>query len=127
MLMGKLILSASALVLIAYGFMSLIAPTLPAGLAGLVISNGDGFAEIGAMYGGLQIGLGLYCLLAVLRPEYYRAGLVLLVTVIGSVALARSLGALITADTLTTYTWGALLYEYTTAIIATVALRKSIR
>lgn len=125
MLLGKFTLGTSALVLMAYGIVSLIAPTIPAGLAGLVIDNGDGYAEIVAMYGGLQIGFGVFCLLAVLRHEYYRAGLASLVIVIGAVGLARFLGALITPDVITTYTWGALLYECTTATIAAIALSKS--
>ena len=125
MLLGKLILCISALVLILYGIVSLVDPAIPAGLAGLVISNGDGYAEIASMYGGLQIGLGLFCLMAVRRPEYYRAGLALLIILIGAVALARLLGVLITEATITSYTWGALIYECTTATIAALALSKS--
>lgn len=125
MLLGKLILCLSALVLILYGIVSLVAPAIPAGLAGLVINNGDGYAEIASMYGGLQIGFGLFCAMAALKPEFYRAGLALLVIVIGAVALARLLGVLITEDTLTSYTWGALIYECTTATIAALALSKS--
>lgn len=125
MLLGKLVLWISALVLILYGLVSLVDPTIPAGLAGLVIENGDGYAEIASMYGGLQIGFGLFCLMAVLRPNYFRAGLALLAVVLGSVALARLLGELITADTITSYTWATLVYECCTATIATLALRKS--
>ena len=66
MLLGKTILSVSAFILISYGALCLISPTTPAGYAGLIISNGDAFAEVGAMYGGLQTGLGLFFLLAVL-------------------------------------------------------------
>lgn len=123
--MGKSILWVSALVFIAYGLVSLFAPAIPARFAGLVISNGDAFAEIGAMYGGLQTGVGLFCLLAVLRSEFYRGGLALLAIGIGSLAIARSISALIAVDDLTIYTWGALAYEYATAIIAAIALRKT--
>ncbi|ALO47450.1 DUF4345 family protein [Pseudohongiella spirulinae] len=124
-MIGKIILSVSALVFIAYGLVSLVSPAIPAGFAGLVISNGDAFAEIGAMYGGLQTGVGLFCLLAVLRTEYYRAGLMLLAIGIGALAAGRLVSALLTDDVLSAYTWGALIYECITVVVAAWALRTS--
>jgi hypothetical protein len=124
-MLGKTILGVSSLVFVAYGLVSLISPTVPAGFAGLVMSNGDAFAEIGAMYGGLQTGVGLFCMLALVRPEYYRGGLMLLVIGIGALAIARLLSALLTADPLSFYTWGALVYELVTVALAGIALRQS--
>lgn len=121
-MLGRTILWVSAVVFIAYGLVSLISPAVPAGFAGLVMSNGDAFAEVGAMYGGLQTGIGLFCLMAVIRQEYYRAGLALLVTGIGALALARLISVLISTDTVTFYTWGALTYELITMTLAAVAL-----
>ncbi|MEK7258559.1 MAG: DUF4345 family protein [Pseudomonadota bacterium] len=124
-MLGRTILWISALVFIAYGIVSLMSPAIPAGFAGLVMSNGDAAAEIGAMYGGLQTGVGIFCLVSVIRLEYYRAGLLLLVTAIGALALARLLSLLIGTDTVTAYTWGALAYEIVTAILAAIALGQS--
>jgi len=124
MLLGKVVLGISAFVFIAYGLVSLVSPEIPSGLAGLQMNGGDAFAEVGAMYGGLQTGIGLFCLLAVLKAEYYRAGLLLLVVSIGALALARSLSSLMAADTLTMYTYAAIAYEFATAILAAVALAK---
>jgi len=126
-MLGKTILAVSCLVFIAYGLTSLISPAVPAGFAGLVMSNGDAYAEIGAMYGGLQTGVGLFCLLALIRTEYYRAGLMLLVIGIGTLAGARLLSALLTTDPLTFYTWGALVYELVTVALAGMALRQCYR
>jgi hypothetical protein len=126
-MLGKTILGVSSLVFIAYGLVSLISPAVPAGFAGLVMSNGDAFAEIGAMYGGLQTGVGLFCLLALIKKEYYRAGLMLLVLGIGALAIARLLSALLTTDLLTAYTWGALVYELVTVALAGIALRQCYR
>lgn len=123
MLMGKAILWLSAVAFIAYGLASLLSPAIPAGFAGIELGNGDAFAEIGAMYGGLQTGVGLFCLLAVRRQEFYRSGLVLLVLGIGALALARAISAFVTSESLTNYTYAALVYEFATAIIATLALR----
>lgn len=124
MLLGKSLLGVSALIFISYGLVSLVSPAVPSGLAGLVMSNGDAFAEIGAMYGGLQTGVGLFCLLALLKPDFYRAGLVLLVLGIGTLALARLISLLMTTDTVTAYTYGAMVYEFATATLAAAALLK---
>jgi hypothetical protein len=122
--LGKTVLGISALVFVAYGLVSLASPATPAGLAGLTMSNGDAFAEISAMYGGLQTGMGLFCLLALLNADYYRAGLALLGIAIGALALARLIGFLLVTDPVSSYTYGALLYEFATAILAGVALKR---
>lgn len=124
MLLGKSVLGISAFVFIGYGIVSLISPATSAGFAGLVLSNGDAFAEIRAMYGGLQTGVGLFCALALLKPEYYRSGLTLLVLAIGTLALARLVSLLAVAGSVTSYTYGALGYEFVTAMLALVALMK---
>ncbi|HBX38813.1 MAG TPA: hypothetical protein DEG76_16670 [Pseudohongiella sp.] len=124
-MLGKFILGVSSLIFVAYGLVSLISPAVPAGFAGLVMTNGNAYAEIGSMYGGLQTGVGLYCLLAILNREYYRGGLAVLVIGIGMLACARLISALATNDPLTFYTWGALGYEAVTVLIAAIALRQS--
>lgn len=124
MLLGKTLLGVSAFVFMGYGLVSLVSPAIPAGFASLVISNGDAFAEIGAMYGGLQTGLGLFCALALVKPEFYRSGLILLLITIGSLALARLVSVLITTDPVTSYSYGALGYECTTVALALAALVK---
>ena len=124
MILGRTVLGISALVFIAYGLISLASPAIPSGLAGLDMSNGDAFAEIGAMYGGLQTGLGMFCLVAFLKPDFYRAGLLLLILGIGTLALARFISFLLATDAVSSYTYGALAYEFTTAILAATALLK---
>jgi len=124
---GKFILWLSALVFIGYGLVGIANPALPAGFAGLIMGSGDAYAEISSMYGGLQTGLGAFCLLAALRADYYRAGLAMLVLGIGAVGAARLTAGLITTDPVTVYTWGASAYEITTAIIAALAWRAATR
>ncbi|GIS21088.1 MAG: hypothetical protein CM15mP120_30040 [Pseudomonadota bacterium] len=36
------------------------------------MTNGNAYAEVGGMYGGLQSAIGLFCLIALLRQDYYR-------------------------------------------------------
>lgn len=124
MTLGKSILGLSALVFIAYGLTSLVSPAIPAALAGLEMSNGDAFAEIGSMYGGLQTGVGMFCLLALIKPGYYKAGLLLLILGIGTLALARLFSALVTTDVLTAYTYGALVFEFFITAVAATAWAK---
>lgn len=68
MLLGKTILAISSIVFIADGLVSLISPAIRAGFAGLRMTSGDAFTRIGAMYGGLQTGLGLFCTVALFMP-----------------------------------------------------------
>ena len=124
-MLGKIILWISGVVFIAYGLACFFAPALPAGYAGLDMTNGDAFAEIGAMYGGLQAGFGLFCVLAALKPEYTRAGLMLLVICIGLLAVGRLYSTLTGPGDVGFYTWGAMAYEFATATLAAVALRKT--
>ena len=127
MLLGKIILLVSALVFTAYGLVSLISPATPAGFAGLLMTNGDAFTEIGSMYGGLQTGIGLYCALAAFRTEFYRPGLALLAIAIGALALARLISIFLAPDPVSAYSLGAFAYELLTALLASIALLKTSR
>ena len=77
-MLGKIVLWVSAVAFISYGLTSLFSPEIPSAYSGLQMTNGDAIAEIGAMYGGLQTGFGLFCMLAALKQPYYKSGLVLL-------------------------------------------------
>ena len=124
-MLEKVVLAVSALVFVSYGIACLVNPGLPVGYAGLTIVTGDGYAEIGAMYGGLQTALGLVCLLAYLRPAYGKQTLALLLLTIGSLALARLYSILSTDLSVTAYSWGAFAYEALTATLAGIALQQS--
>ena len=124
-MLGKVILWVSAVMFVSYGLACFFSPALPAGYAGLEMTNGDAFAEIGAMYGGLQTGVGLLCALAALRSEYYRAGLMLLALGIGALALGRFYSLVTGGNPVGFYTYGALGYEILTAVLAGIALRMS--
>lgn len=123
-MLGKTVLAISALAFIGYGLLSLFSPAIPAGFAGLQMSNGDAFAEIGAMYGGLQTGIGLFCALALLKAEFYRSGLILLVLAIGALTLARLISLLAAPDPVSVYSYGAFGYELATTFAALIALMK---
>jgi len=123
-MLGKFILWLSAVVFIAYGLVCLFAPALPAGYAGLEFFSGDALPEIGAMYGGLQTGFGLFCLLGARKVDYYRPALMLLLLCVGGLALSRCYWAIAGGAEVGGYTYGAMAYEYITAILAALALRR---
>ena len=123
-MLGKIVLWASGLIFAVYGAACFLSPELQAIYAVLIFSNGDAYAEMGAMYGGLQFGFGLFCILAAVKSGFFRPGLTLLVMAIGCLALARLYSAWDADWLVGGYTWGAMAFEFTVAILATIALRK---
>lgn len=124
-MLGKVILWISALVFVVYGLMCLFSPALPAGYAGLTMNTGDAFVEIGAMYGGLQTGFGLFCLFGALRSDFYRPALTSILFLVGGLALGRLYSTLTSSEPVGGYTYGAMIFEFSTAILAGLALRKT--
>jgi len=122
-MLGKFVLWLSAVSFVGYGIACLISPEYPAGLAGLQIVNGDGYSEMGAMYGGLQTGFGLFCLLAALNAAYYRPALAMLTLVIGSLALGRLISTLTGTGEIGIYTWGAMGFEFFITILSALAFK----
>lgn len=123
--MNRIFLLAVALVFIGYGVACALDPTLPARLAGLAILSGDGYAEMSAMYGGLQVGVGLFCVLGSINGALTRPALLLLVLSIGPLAALRAVGALRTEDLISGYTWGALIFESLVTAISALLVRRT--
>ena len=117
-MIGKGILGISSLLFVGYGLACFYDPWIAASNAGLGMEGSSAFAEIGAMYGGLQIGFGLFCLIAVINANYYRAGILALLIVIGFVGITRLISQVVGSDEWTSYTAGALIYELATMVIA---------
>ena len=121
-----------------YGAMCWYNPELPAENAGLWVAHHNGLAELAAMYGGLQLCLGSIILLSGILKGYLRPGLWLLMMVLGGLAAARGSVAFgnfdLTIQTaqgaadvamnsdFTSYTWYALLFEATFALLAGLCL-----
>ena len=124
-MLGKIVLWVSTITFISYGLICLVSPSVPAGYAGLEMISGDGYAEIGAMYGGLQIGFGVFCLLGALRSDLHKPALTSLVVVVGGLAIGRIYSTLTGTEQIGTYTYGAMVFEFLTATLAAVALRKA--
>ncbi len=123
-MIGKGILGFSSLLFISYGLACFYDPSIAASNAGLVMEGSSAFAEIGAMYGGLQMGFGLFCLIAVINSNYYRAGILALFIVIGFVGVTRLISQIIGSDEWTSYTVGALIYELATMVITGIVFSR---
>ncbi|MBV1879538.1 MAG: DUF4345 family protein [Pseudomonadales bacterium] len=120
-MLSKVVLWGTAIIFMGYGLVCFFDPQIPAAYSGLGLNNGDSWVETAAMYGGLQAGLGIFCLVAALRPGYSQAGLLLIICTIGGLASARGISFVLASDPVTSYTYGALGYEALTAILAAVA------
>jgi len=123
-MLGKILLWVAAVSFAAYGLMCLFDPSVPATYAGLDILSGDGYSELGAMYGGLQTGYGIFCLLGALRADLRRPALLSLLLMLGGLALARLYSTATGVDAVGSYTYGAMAFEFSMAILAAVSLRK---
>jgi hypothetical protein len=122
-MLGKIVLWVTGLGFFAYGIACLIDPALPSGYIGYHLSGADAYIEVSGMYGGLQAGFGLWCLLGALNSQYYRACLISIVFTIGALALGRVFGLSQVMGEPGGYSYGAIVYESTTTLLALIALR----
>ena len=121
-----------------YGAMCWYNPELAAENAGLFVAHQDGLAELAAMYGGLQLCLGSIIFLSGILKGYLRPGLWLVMMCLGGLAAARGSVAFGNFDLtvqaakgvadvamsseFTAYTWYALLFEASFAVLAGLCL-----
>ena len=91
----KWIFGATAIGFAGFGIALLIFPNL-IGLVGVKELTNSGLVEIRALYGGLELGIGLFFLLALNRPKWVRATLVAQVCLVGGLALGRIFGLVAT-------------------------------
>lgn len=121
-MLAKFVLAVTAIVFTGYGVACMLDPALPANYIGYALTNADAHVEVAAMYGGLQMGVGLYCVLGLVNAVYQRPALMLVLFGIGGLAIVRAVAWLTVAEPVGVYTQGALAYEGATTILAAVAL-----
>jgi hypothetical protein len=71
------------------GLLCLFQPRRTSQLVGYNLIGEKGFAEYSAVYGGLELGLGLFYLLATFTPDYHTVALVFSLCLYGGIVLAR--------------------------------------
>lgn len=122
----RIFLGLSVLVWLGYGAYCFLFPETLTKAAGLVASTPTGLTELRAMYGGLQMGLGVIALLALLREDLVRPALFALATVSIGLFSTRLVGAVIDSG-FSEYTNGALGFEFIASAVALTLFLKTER
>ena len=117
MLLARLYLILTGIILAAYGAYCIYDPNVVANLSGLVIPVATASIEIMAMYGGLQLALGIYFILCIRSTHAAKEGLLCMGICFLVIALTRGGGLLMHIDN-SDYNRYALIYEVCSALVA---------
>ena len=112
-----------ALAWLGIGGWLLFDPGALAGNAGVAATSVDGTIEIRAMYGGLELAIGLSALWAMWRPRWACHVLFLNGVITGGLGVGRLIGILLAAS-VSTYTLSALAFEFSAAILCWVFAKR---
>ena len=113
----RLFLGFHALLWLPYGLFCVFVPSYIEGAASLAATPSTGTTEIRAMYGGLQAAIGVFALMALVRPALRRPALLMLAFLCSGLASARLLGVGIDGGP-SAYTLFALGFEIVSAALA---------
>jgi hypothetical protein len=122
--MVKIVLALSAIAWFGYGAYCFATPAALETFAGVAATNPTATIEIRAMYGGLQMAIGIIALLGLSRPALQRPALLFLGLLCGGLGIARLLGTIAAAD-ISAYTGFALAFEFATAIVVAWLLSRA--
>ncbi len=117
----RLILTLCGLAFIGFGLAFLVSPAAMARFVDLELLTPTAFTEVRGMYGGLEIGIGIFMLTAVGRREHVVAGLRLALFAFGGLAAGRLVG-LVVDGPWQPVTWLLVAAEVTAATLASWAL-----
>jgi hypothetical protein len=120
----RVFLALSALVWLPYGLWCFLRPEFLAEAAGIVASTTTASTELRAMYGGLQMGIGMLAAAAVLAPSLRRPALLTVAFLCTGLATTRLLGVLLDGG-LSAYTAAGLFFEILSASIAVALLPRA--
>jgi hypothetical protein len=90
--LSKIILIAGALIYFAFGFAFLIFPDLVTTMDGIVLPGRPAANHIRAVFGGMEMGLGMLLIYFCLVKDGVKNGLIVLAFSIGATALSRLYG-----------------------------------
>lgn len=123
MLSARIFLAVQALILAGFGLAYLIKPHELANLSGMLLMAPAAITDVRAYYGGLQLGLAAYLLLALARLDLLRPALSLLVLLYAALALTRMAGLWLDGGAQQTFNLYAMLFEVVSAGLAFCCLR----
>lgn len=91
----RIILVVVALSYLGFGFLFLFNPSEMASMLSIQFMSDAARTDFRATYGGLEIGVGAFCLLCAFRREFVRIGLFAAACVLMAMATARTVGMLL--------------------------------
>jgi len=121
---SRVFLGFSALLWLPYGVLCLAMPSFLEGAAGVAATTTTGTVELRAMYGGLQIAIGVLCGLGYASSTWRRNALMTLGMLTAGLGLAR-LAGVVAAGELSSYTAAGLAFEFASAFFAFTLARES--
>lgn len=120
MVLARFVLIVTGLAFAGYGAWCAADPGVVARFTGFGLDAPAGKVESLAMYGGLQIGVGVFLLWAGFRQAWTVPALTVVALTMGGLVLARTLG--MSMHGMVGEHPGAAIYEGVTALVAIVAL-----
>ena len=120
----RIFLAIETLIWVPYGLFCFLSPGALAEVAGVAAKSVTGTTELRAMYGGLQVAIGLATLAGAVSPALARDALRLLLVLTAGIGGARALGVVLDGG-LSVYTASGLAFELVTAGVAAVLLRRA--
>jgi hypothetical protein len=116
------VLALCALGFLGFGLWLLVDPAAALAKIGINAGSAVGLVELRALYGGMELGLGLFLAWCALRPEWRQAGLWLVLLANGGAGLARVLAIGLGGAALGGYLGWALLWELGFSALGGMAL-----
>ena len=123
-MLSKVILGLVGVAFSGYGILVLFSPDLIAEYIGYSLVGPDSRIELLAMYGGLELGFGLFCVAGVLKQSLTRPALLSIIFIVGGLAITRTVAFLVSNTEVTEYTHGALVFEIILTSLALIAYLK---
>jgi len=120
-ILTTLYLALNGLLYTGLGVAYLVSPHKMASKTDFVLSSGTAEVELRAIYGGLEIALGLFMIFCAFRPSWLVFGLVLTVVIYAGFAGGRIMG-IILADSFGGITWKLLLFEVAAVLLGSALL-----
>ena len=93
--MGRIVLIVMGILWVLFGVLGLISPAVVGGGLGIELPTADAVTDVRAIYGGLQIGIGLYFFYCSRSAELIRPGLIALALIAAGFGVGRSFGILV--------------------------------
>jgi len=119
----RILIVLSAGIFLFFGTWLFAIPTALEGI-GIELTTPEAFIDVRATYGGLELGLAAFLLVAQARPAWHRGALLLAALCVGGLGAGR-LGGILLAGEGTTLMWTFLAIEAASAAVLLWAYRSS--